>query len=405
MKKKILIFALFYYPNPVSGAEVAVKEITDRLKHKDYEFHMVTLRGTKKIPNNEQVENIFVHRIFPGANEKPKLEDFSKFPFKYYKYLYQVFAGFYSIYLNLKYKYDAVWVLMPQTAGVPASILNLFFPKIPIILTLQEGDPIDHIEKSVSPLWPLFARIFRHATVVQAISTYLGNWAKARGATCPINIIYNGANENDFKEEHDQETLEKIKKQINRQDGEVILVTTSRLVHKNAIDDVINSLQYLPANIRFIIAGAGEDVDKLKTQVKNLNLEKRVTFLGQVNRYETSILRKLGDIFVRPSRSEGLGNSFAGAMAAKIPVIATQEGGIAEFLFDSARNPNFPPTGFAVDKNSPKQIAEKVLYIINNKEFVKQVVDNAYNLVVEDYRWDNIAKKMEEKVFKFVLKL
>jgi hypothetical protein len=146
MKKKILIFSLFYYPNPVSGAEVAVKEITDRCDKNKYEFHLLTLRGTSGIASHEKVDNVLVHRIFPGANANPKLEDFSKSPFKYYKYLYQIFAGIYSIWLHLRYKYDAVWVLMPQSAGVPASILNLFFPHIPIILTLQEGDPIDHIE-------------------------------------------------------------------------------------------------------------------------------------------------------------------------------------------------------------------------------------------------------------------
>ena len=40
--KRILIFSLSYYPHNVSGAEAAIKEITDRVN--DIEFHMVTLR-------------------------------------------------------------------------------------------------------------------------------------------------------------------------------------------------------------------------------------------------------------------------------------------------------------------------------------------------------------------------
>ena len=39
---KILIFSLVYYPNYVGGAEIAVKELTDRLGS-DFEFHMITL--------------------------------------------------------------------------------------------------------------------------------------------------------------------------------------------------------------------------------------------------------------------------------------------------------------------------------------------------------------------------
>jgi glycosyltransferase involved in cell wall biosynthesis len=408
MKKKILIFTLFYYPNPVSGAEVAVKEITDRLKNSnnesEYEFHAVTLRGGKKLLNQSKEGEVLVHRIFPGINENPTLSDFTKFPYNFYKKFFQIFAGLKAIQLHLKYKFDAVWVLMPHSAGAPAGLFNIFFPKVPIILTLQEGDPIDHIEKSVLPLWPLFVRVFIKAKVVQAISSYLGDWAKRRGSNCPIHIIYNGANENDFKQEIDEEAKQKMLNKINKKDGEILLVSTSRLVEKNAMDDVVSALKYLPENIRFVVAGNGEDLEKLNKQAEDLNLKNRVMFLGQVDRKETAILRRIGDIFVRPSRSEGLGNSFAGAFAARIPVIATQEGGIAEFLFDKDRNKNKPTTGFAVDKNSPEQIAKQVLFILENKEFVKKVTDNAYNLVVTDYRWDNIAKSMKEKVFDYVLK-
>ena len=41
--KRILIFSLAYYPSNVSGAEAAIKEITDRIDPSDIEFHMVTL--------------------------------------------------------------------------------------------------------------------------------------------------------------------------------------------------------------------------------------------------------------------------------------------------------------------------------------------------------------------------
>ncbi len=403
-KKKILIFTLFYYPNPVSGAEVAVREITDRLKNEDYEFHALTMRGTTGLKNSSQEENVLVHRIFPGINTKPTLGDFAKFPYNFYKKFFQIFAGLKAVQLHLKYKYEAIWVLMPHSAGAPAGLFNLFFPKIPIILTLQEGDPINEIEKSVLPLWPLFTRVFKKATVVQAISSYLGDWARVRGSKCPIHVIYNGANENDFKENLDEDLMQKMRQKISKKSDEVILVTVSRLVEKNAIDDVINSLVYLPNKIKFIIAGDGEDLAKLTQLKTKLKLENRVTFLGQIDRNETAVLRRLGDIFVRPSRSEGLGNSFAGAFAAKIPVIATQEGGIAEFLFDKNRNPKRAATGFAVDKNSPTQIADQVKFILANPEITKETVNNAYNLVLEKYRWDSIAKEMKEKIFDYVLK-
>jgi len=42
---------------------------------------------------------------------------------------------------------------------------------------------------------------------------------------------------------------------------------------------------------------------------------------------------KNSDIFIRPSLSEGFGNSFVEAMASEIPVVATQEGGYRRFSF------------------------------------------------------------------------
>ena len=61
--KKILIFSLAYYPNFVGGAEVAIKEITDRISPEDFEFHMITLRFDSRLPKTEKIGNIFVHRI------------------------------------------------------------------------------------------------------------------------------------------------------------------------------------------------------------------------------------------------------------------------------------------------------------------------------------------------------
>jgi glycosyltransferase involved in cell wall biosynthesis len=94
-----------------------------------------------------------------------------------------------------------------------------------------------------------------------------------------------------------------------------------------------------------------------------------------------------------------MGNSFVEAMAARLPVIATQEGGIADFLFDAKRNPDKPTTGWAVDKDSPRQIAEAVEDIIAHREQVEVVLQNACTLAVSKYDWSLIAKDMREKVF------
>jgi glycosyltransferase involved in cell wall biosynthesis len=271
---------------------------------------------------------------------------------------------------------------------------------------LQDGDPYEKVFKRwfIRIVSPLLNAGFRNASVVQAISKYLAEWAPRRGYKGPVEIIYNGANARDFTEKYSKEELDDFKKKTGKKEGDIFMVTTSRLSHKNGIDTVIRAMPLLPENVYFLVVGGGEDEKMLKDLAKELNVEKRVVFVGQVDRTETPKYRRISEIFVRPSRSEGFGNSFASAMAAKIPVIATQEGGIAEFLFDAKRNPDKPATGWAVDKDNPGQIAEAVKDILSNPEKVKKTTETAYKMTYEKYNWDSIAKDMKERIFYVLVK-
>jgi glycosyltransferase involved in cell wall biosynthesis len=130
-----------------------------------------------------------------------------------------------------------------------------------------------------------------------------------------------------------------------------------------------------------------------------LGLQERVFFRGQIVHDVMPKYLKACDIFIRPSRSEGMGNSFVEAMAAELPVIATQEGGIADFLFDEKRNPDKPTTGWAVDANSPESIKMAVEDILSRPEKVASVLGTAKQLAIEKYDWNLIAKRMNEEVF------
>ena len=366
MKKKILIFSLAYYPKHIGGAEVAIKEITDRISSDEYEFHLICNRFDSTLPKEEKIGNVMVHRI--GITTKnPTMVDLRKLPLHLNKILYQWWAVFEAKRLHKQYHFDGTWAMMAHATGVPAGRFKKAFPDVKYVLILQEGDPPEYIEQKMKVFGRDFDNAFLRADAIQVISTFLGKWAKRKGYTGEPILIPNAVDTAHFTQQYEAEQLRALRREWGVLDTDMLLITTSRLVHKNAVDDVVRALPLLPPSVKFIVCGTGPDEALLKNLIKELGLQNRVFLLGHVGHVDLPKYLKACDIFIRPSRSEGMGCSFVEAMAAGLPLIATQEGGIADFLFDAVRNPEVGQTGWAVDVNNPEQIAQAVLVIMDNE--------------------------------------
>ncbi|HEY4500906.1 MAG TPA: glycosyltransferase family 4 protein [Candidatus Paceibacterota bacterium] len=389
--KRILIFSLAYYPNFVSGAEAAIKEITDRIDPSYIEFHMVTLLFDRAAPRNERIGNVYVHRVGFGDAYLSKI-------------LFIPLAAFKARSLDRTLHIDAVWSMMTYML-FPAVLARTIGVRAPRVLTLQDGDSYEKVFERwfIRPIIPLLDYGFRTTSIVQTISIFLAQWPKKRGYQGPIELIYNGANPRDIKDAVSMTEVEEMKKKLGKKPSDVFLVNTSRLVHQKAFDDTIRALAKLPHNIKLLVVGSGSDEAMLKKLAAELVVSDRVIFTGQVDRRVVTLYRRAADIFVAPSRSEGLGNAFISALASRLPLIATQVGGMADYVFDEKHNPDKKPTAWVVDPDSPEQIAAKVQEILTNPEKAKQISAHARKMVEEKYDWDNIAKQMRERVFARVL--
>jgi len=271
---------------------------------------------------------------------------------------------------------------------------------LPFVLTLQEGDTFEYIYHRVRFVRRQFDAIFTHADAVQAISVYLLNWAREMGFTGSTGkVIPNGVDVTAFANHFDSEVLADTRKSFGFPSDAFILCTSSRLEIKNGIDVVLNALPLMSSNVCFLICGSGSLDEKIKAQIVALGLSKRVTCMGFVEPKNLPCIMHACDAFVRPSRSEGLGTAFLEAMACGLPVIATQVGGIADFLFDAKRNPEKQTTGWAVDMDTPTHIADAVQDITQNPEKVKTVTNYAQQMVESEYNWDLVAQKMESEIF------
>lgn len=391
MPKKVLIFSLTYEPF-IGGAEIAIKEITNRINN--IEFDMITLRFDSALPSFEKIGNINVYRI-GFARKNPDMKDLVRFPLKLNKLIFPILAYFKAVELNRKNKYEIIWAMMAAYAGFAAMFFKVIHPQVKYLLTLQEGDPFEFILNKVKFIRFLFNKIFTKADFIQAISNYLADWAMTMGYKGEIQVVPNAVDVEKFSFFNFQLSINETKKKLNFEVSDKILITASRLVKKNAINDVIKALKYLPSEIKFLILGIGPDEEALKQLAKDEKVEDRVRFLGQVDHRELPMYLYSADIFIRPSLSEGLGNSFLEAMAAGIPVIATPVGGITDFLFDPEKNPGVAPTGLYCQVRNPESIAEAVKKYLDNSDLKRTIVENARELVKNKYDWNIIAKQMQ----------
>ncbi len=352
----------------VGGAELAIKEITDRIS--DIEFDLITLRFSKAHQKKERVGNCTIYRINGG------LGYFSKI-------LFVPRAAFLASELNKTRHYDLFWAVMTNML-FPITLTRLLGNNTPYILTLQDGDPFEYVFKRlrIRIFLPLLKYGFRHASKVQTISTFLANWAVCMGYKGTIEVIPNGVDFNKFKNV----------KSLASDRKEIVLITTSRLEKKNAVGDIIDALKFLPENISLEILGSGMLERVLKLKVRNLKLGNRVKFLGLISPQEIPVYLQNSDIFIRPSISEGMGTSFIEAMATELPVIATPVGGIPDFLKDRE-------TGLFCEVNNPKSIADKVMEYVNDPVLRSEIVKNAKEMVIKKYDWNLIANEMKSKVF------
>ena len=392
--KRILFFSLTYHPF-IGGAEVAIKETTDRIDPKEYSFDMITLRFDSALPKFERVGNIDVFRI-GFTRPDAKIGDFRKFPLVLNKYLYPFWALAAAVVLHRRKRYDAVCSVMTSYASFAPLFFKYLFPGVPYIVRADDGDPIDYLKKRVGIFRPLFTRVFTKADFSITTSTYLEKFVRSMGYHSSLAIVPNGVNAVHFSQSYMPAELDVLTQKFGKKKDDVYLITTSRLVTKNACDDVIRALALLPERVKFLILGIGPDEQMLHALTREKSVESRVLFLGQMSHAEMPKYLKISDIFIRPSRSEGFGISFIEAMVAELPVIATQEGGIADFLFDAKRNPDKPTTGWAVDKNSPEQIAEAVLDILAHPGQVARVKAAAKQMAFEKYDWNFIARQMQD---------
>ena len=188
-RPRILIFSLAYFPF-IGGAEVAVKEITDRLT--EYDFDLITTNFDGRQKQEEKIGKVSVYRLN-------------------HKYLFPFSAYRLATKLHRQNNYQIIWAIMANQAGIAGALFKHRFLAVPLLLTLQEGDDLDSLAYRIRLLLPRLFHVFQRANHIQVISNYLGLWAKKMGAKCPIMVVPNGVDLSSFQLSVLNLKIEKIK--------------------------------------------------------------------------------------------------------------------------------------------------------------------------------------------------
>jgi len=161
------------------------------------------------------------------------------------------------------------------------------------------------------------------------------------------------------------------------------LFTASRLDGPKRIDLLIDAMKFVPYQIPLIIAGTGPEHERLKNKAAS---DARICFLGFVNDSQLIKYYANGLAVLFVPYDEDYGFITIEAMKSRKPVItASDSGGPLEFIENGQ-------TGFVVPPN-PACIAEKINFLIENKQSAREIGNQAYEKV-NTITWEKFTHKL-----------
>jgi glycosyltransferase involved in cell wall biosynthesis len=137
--------------------------------------------------------------------------------------------------------------------------------------------------------------------------------------------------------------------------------------------------------IKIVIVGKGSLEMDLDQQARDLGVTDLVFFLG----FREDVPRILAslDLFVMSSHLEGLGTSILDAMASRLPVVATQVGGIPEVVIHEE-------TGLLVAPRNPEALARAILKIQQDPALARRLGEKGYEVVHEKFSAEAMARRI-----------
>lgn len=387
MRNSILFLTNSYPDFDSSYRAIFIRQFASLLQKDGYEISVVTPKIYKNSSYFEEQNGVKVYR-FPFFARNKLLIEYQKIP--YFKMILYYISGFFlTIYVLLKRKPGVIHVHWAIPTGLIAVIAGALL-KRPFIVTIHGSDFRMALEGSIF-LKKIFLFVCRKAKYLNCVSEVMKKEIEQMGiekekiSTSPMGIDYTfwAIGKNRVRE------LNKRPLTVLSNRNLVPLYNISLLIW--AIPFVLKE----EPDTKFLIAGGGSERANLEKQVKDLNVNSSIRFLGQVPHEKMADLLTQADIYVSTSPYDGTSVSLLEAMGSGAFPVVTDIPSNREWICDAEN-------GFLVPIDEERFLAEKIVEAIRNQDLRERSKDKNFSLIKEKALWPITIAKTKE-IYKMVL--
>ncbi|MEH6536572.1 MAG: glycosyltransferase family 4 protein [Psychroserpens sp.] len=159
--------------------------------------------------------------------------------------------------------------------------------------------------------------------------------------------------------------------------------------HYTWVDTVELLVKRQTVKAKYILVGIGELEEEIKHYVTDKKLNDHIIFAGF--RKDIPELLPEFDLFMFTSNNEPTGGVLLESYACKVPIVAANAGGIPEVIVDKK-------TGLLAEVGNPIDFADKVELLINDERLQKELIENGYQHLKDNFTKDVISQKFYEEL-------
>jgi glycosyltransferase involved in cell wall biosynthesis len=178
---------------------------------------------------------------------------------------------------------------------------------------------------------------------------------------------------------------EGAEEQVARPVNGPIVGTLARLAPEKRLGVLIEALAELP-DVTAILVGDGPERPALEALAERSGVGDRLQIEGWVSNPRAWL--SAFDVFVLPSRYEGLPHAILEAMLAERPVVATDVGSVPEVVIDAE-------TGILVTPDDPAALARAIARLLDDPELARRLGEAGRRLVLERFRPEGMVEAFE----------